>query len=416
MVKFKSIPLFLLVVLVAVASLTLSLNLKASSETTQISDDQTYSWWTRPIAAKVENNSYITGVDNQGNWIVSLTKNGKTQTKKIAEAKEADDHNAPAILANEGKDSLIFFARHHKSRNISFVRAAEGTLNFGPIQNIIFPKNTTYTQVLNDGSDRIILLTRSGICQWRYVVSEDYGKSWSNPKILLDTCKRLENVYLLASKSDANPDQYHLAMTAHPEQSTWRNISYASLNFKTGEITNSNGVLGNIFASNKAILTDDTFEKTNLVDQNDPNNRLRLLDIADKRGKTIILYAEWKNDNLPVYKMAIRNQPGEWTSVDLGISSGKAFGGKAVTYIGGAMFDSNKQNTIFISKEDGGNWSILKYKLDAKLSLTNPSVVASSPDPLVRPLSIAGDKNSLVYQKIEHYSSFTNYKTSLLSQ
>ena len=372
-----------------------------------------YSWWTHPVATTVGDSTYFGGVTADGTWVVARQRGDLVEARTLLQGFEPDDHNAPSILARPGRDVLVFFTRHAKSNVVYHRRAPSDTLRFGSLGAIEFPGLVTYTQVLHAGGDRVAVLTRSG-CTWSYVLSEDYGLTWHAPRVLLEACAI--RPYVLTTPSQSTPGLYHFAVYPHPTEPdpVERRIRYGRIDFTTGRVTSGGALLGDVFTGGGLPVLPHELEDIPLRLRDD--ERIRLLDVGDEHGRTVVFFARWRHSRTPFsprYFMSARDGAGSWTSWSLGLTAGAPFWDPS-TYVGGIALDRDVGSHVYVSSELSGVWRITRYTLDPSLALTQPVVLATSTRPLVRPYVPHGG-DAVLYQELSKYQTFFKYRATLHS-
>jgi hypothetical protein len=370
----------------------------------KVSGNAIYSWWNHPIATKVGSDTYFTGITDVGAWRVF--KNSSTTYTTLDDDGDGDDHNAPTILAKSGSDTIAFYTRHGTQNYVSYRKAAEGTLSFGSRQYVYFSGDVAYSQVLNNGNT-IVLFTRVGTT-WEYSYSTDYGDTWSTSQTFYESVTG--RVYLNFQESETTAGLYHFAAAYNPDNPNPHYIAYGQLNIVTGDVSNTaDGVFDNIYSP-----TGLPFRKGHLDDlgviQND-DQHVRLLDVGDKYGKTVVYYAKWDGGITSRYYYAVHNTDGTWSRYALGIYTGKCFTPteEAKHYIGGLALNRNGTNTLYVSHESGGTWYLQSFPINSDLTIgTANTIDTSTTYPLVRPYAIHG-ANTAIYQELHTYDTFKQY-------
>jgi hypothetical protein len=382
----------------------LSIGGVAQAAPVKVSGNAIYSWWNHPIATKVGSDTYFTGITDIGAWRVF--KNSSTTYTTLDDDGDGDDHNAPSILVNAGKDTIAFYTRHNTQTYISYRVAPEGTLNFGTRQYIYFPTTVTYSNVISKG-DRIVIFTRCGE-NWCSSVSEDYGQTWSTGQLFYESVSG--RVYMNLQQSEEDSDIYNFATAYNPDNANPHYIVHGQFNIETGDVTTANGTVANIYDHTGTL----PFRKQHLEDlaviQNN-DQHIRLLDVGDKYGKNVIYYAKWDGGTTSKYYYAVHNTDGTWSRYSLGIYTGKCFTPteEAKHYIGGLALNRNGTNTLYVSHESGGTWYLQSFPINSDLTIgTANTIDTSTTYPLVRPYAIHG-ANTAIYQELHSYITFKDY-------
>lgn len=381
---------------------------------TKISSNGGYTYnWTNPYAVYDGTDLWFTGINNAGIWRVFKNDTSSSLNYCDLDTAEDDDHNAPSLLIKSGKDKLVFYTRHNASQIVNYgkITVVSGQVTYTDLGNLYYPSNVTYTRALSYG-DKIVLLTRSGTGKWQYRISEDWGANWGDAFVLLDYSEG--NIYPAIQEFDSTADKYHIAMALNPANTTPHFITYGTLDMTTGDVSNFAGVIGNIYDQTNLPLGKSDFDDLGVV--NTSGRQTRLLDVADKQGKTCVVYCQWDGGVVSRYYKAIQNNDGSWTRSTIDNSNGPLVTGAEFTptseakhYIGGISFDRNAQNRLYISNEESGTWRIRKYELDSNLALITPLTLQSSTDkPLIRPIGVKGQTKTL-WQEARVYNGFGDY-------
>lgn len=381
----------------------------ASAAPVKISGNAIYSWWIHPLAQQVGSDVYFTGVTQDGTWRVF--KNNSTEAYvSLDNDGPGDDHNAPSILMKPGKDAIAFYSRHGTQNYVSYRKAPEGTLGFGARQYVNFPSSVAYSQILSYG-DKLVLFTRTGQ-KWSYSVSEDYGGTWGASAYFYESVSG--RVYINFEKSETTAGLYHFAVAYNPDNLNPHYITYGTLDLTTGDVSKHTGVVANIYDHTGTL----PFRKQHIDDlgviQND-DQHVRLLDVGDKHGKTVVYYAKWDGGITSRYYQAVQNSDGTWTRTSLGITTGRCFTPteEAKHYIGGVALNRNDADYLYASYEAGGTWYIKKYPINSDMTLGTATTIASdSTYPLVRPYPIRG-ADKVIYQRLKSYTTFKQYSSEL---
>lgn len=385
----------------------------------RLSNNLAYSWWVHKIAVREAgtDNLLYGGVKSDGDprifrWQPGDTEPADIENHILYDAQEADDHNGISILSQENKDLLVFWQRHGKSQFINYWRAPEGTFNFGTKKTITFPNNVTYCQQLVDG-DKIILICRVGSSGWQYVISEDWGATWSEPAPFFDGSAFGGQIYVNTMAFENDPTKFHITAYGHPTSSPLRDVCYFEFDIVTGDFTAGGNVVANLYSSSNMPLTPGAGELVWTPNPNVAGEKVRMLDVGDKYGNPAVLLAKW-NDNtqIPQYYVAWRDN-GVWKNFKYQ-SSGGVFddgGGRKYTY--GMCFDRNNENKLYmIAKEDGTRYRIKRYDVAADFTISNEAILGDTTTQLARPYAPHG-REGVIYQVLETYNGFTDYLIEL---
>lgn len=373
---------------------------------TQLSGNGIYSWWTHPIAQKLGSDLYFTAVNSSGLWRVYRNDLNDYVTLGTG---NGDDHNAPSVIAEAGKDIIAFYTQHGLTDTVRYKKCATWP-TFGSEQSITFPFAVSYSQTITDAqNDTIYLFTRSSSKQWYVTKSEDWGDTWSTPILFFESSVTQSRMYCLIQPSESEPGVFHLAATGHPGPSTtWKTIRYGKIDISTGDISTSGGLaIANLDGTSLPL------NEYSLEEAWTPSGtyRVRLLDVGDKEGQSIVLYARWADDApTPRYYYAVRDDStGVWTHTYLA-SSGGVYGDPVRQYVPGTCLDRNGNNWIYLGRQLSGVYRMERFELTSSLALdTITTIMTDSDEWLARPYAIRGDDN-LLFIKLVTYNDFDDYK------
>lgn len=368
-----------------------------------VSENLTWTYnWVGPTAIKQGTNVYLSGLNSSGTYrLWKRDSSNNLAYASLATAPEVDDHNTPAVLAQDNKNVVVFYTRHNDDKVMHYKVASAGSLTFGSDNTLTYSDTITYAQVWSYG-DKVILVNRLGRCQWVYRVSEDYAATWGNETVLFDVCANNDLVYAMIQPTPT-AGVFHLSFYSHPNQSTWKNILVGKLDLTNGNITDSTGTVANIDGTGLPL------DETDLdhVDFPTTDRTTRYFDIGTKQGKTYGWYAQQIGDNGWKYYYFYQNTDGTITRVNSNIAAPPFYG----TYLGGAALDRNGNNTLYLSEKASTGtqpWKLKQYTINSDMSITLVSTQADSASPLVRPVAPIG-QNSVFFQRLGTYNDFTDF-------
>ncbi|WP_375000320.1 hypothetical protein [Aeromicrobium sp. CTD01-1L150] len=453
----------LLLALVACGALLTAVTADASSSPTVSSEpvkrsgNSGYTWWTDPLMARKPGSFYFTGVTANGTQRVYRWGRTKARPKlhltyTNLRKRPADDHNAPAISMAEGRPSLVFYTGHPGT--MFFRRAPTGSnpvlgrkhaRAFGNEQRMPFDRPTTYAQVLRDGP-RVVVLSRylgGGQSGWYYVTSQNSGRTWTRPAELFDS--ESHQAYLMVRPMDTDRSRLHVTAYYHPKHGPENVIGYRTMSmsdFWNGRAERFTiGALEPVWTSDQPALpglssleeprqekeeapahpTPDVLEIPELpagpqqqVDPRlppeivPPNTRsVRMLDVGDKRGRTMVFGATWDaSNNVPVYLQMVRRADGSWSRHTLR-SAGGGYGSGNGNYIPGLTLDDRRGvDRVYYGYKSRDRWNLASANLAANGRVGTPTVLRQSDRPLARPVVLGRD---LMYQRIDRYTTYRDY-------
>lgn len=373
-----------------------------------------YSWWTHPIAVYKSSKTRFGGVmHSDGDWRIfnatdSDTVDTPPQNSIIYQGLEPDDHNAPSRLEITGKDSVVCFTRHAASVYLNYMKAPENTTNYGTKQSISFPGNVTYSQILNQGGDKSVIFVRSGQ-SWYYVVTENHFSTFTTPQAFMTPTTG--SIYLNFQESETTPGLYHIAGAPNPTSTSEHFIIYGTLDFSSGDVTDGTNTIANIYSPSALPI-----DQTDLVDTNpvsSTSEKVRLLDVGDKFGISLIYYAKWDVlTNTPYYWQATLTA-GVWVHASLGITAPIFKYTSSSTYVSGLALDRNGNDKIYICERSSGTSTVKKYPLvntAGVVTLGSSTTLSTSSKWLVRPYPVR-NANKVLFQELITYNSYSDYQS-----
>lgn len=382
---------------------------------TQVSGNGIWSWWGMPVSVKRDGNIYFTAVTIEGYW--RIFKNDSTSYVTLGTGNE-DDHNTPCMVNESGKPLVVFYTQHGVTTTVKYKICGldgSGNLdwpNFGSQQTITFPNGTTYVQAITDSAnDTIYLFTRSSEQQWYFAKSEDWGQTWDDPVLFFETAVTGARMYCLLQPSESESGVFHLAAYGHPSDD-WKTIRYGKIDISTGTIsTYGNSNVANLDGTGLPL------DEHSLEQAYTPSGtrRARLLDIGDKEGKSVLLYARWDDTTtIPEYCYAVRNDStGVWSHTYITSSGGTFDPVEARKYVPGMCLDRNGNNWIYLGRKLSTTWKMERYDLNSSLAVTGSSTVMTDSDKwLVRPIATRGS-DGMRFCRLISYNGFDDYQSHI---
>ncbi len=373
---------------------------------------RTYNW-IQPCAVTQGTDTYFSGViDTNGDWRVYRSDvNGTVTYQKLYDATEQDDHNAPALAIQPGKDMIAFFARHGQSAYLNYCTSPLGALNFGAKSSLTFSRgSTTYCQPIFKGND-LYVFVRNSSEYWSFKHSPDWAATWDSGETDFIYGGTGNKIYIVLKQDESNTDLYHCAAYGHPSESSLRDIWYCTLNISTGDIaTPAQGTIANMDGTNLPL----NITSLDTAWLHTGTYQSRLHDVAIKQGKPCILRAQWSDGSpIPLYKMTYLNS-GTWNHVTVETSGGEFFN-SGRKYVGGMSFDKAGQNRFYLSKKDTADnniWKVRTWLINSDMTVTYSSTRDTSSQILARPIPVQNG-NGVVYCQFSDYTSFTNFNAAM---
>ncbi|HEY3737559.1 MAG TPA: IPT/TIG domain-containing protein [Jatrophihabitans sp.] len=392
--------------------------------------DAGYTWWASPSAVDDGPVTWLGSINHYGTVQISRIDRslGTTTTADLGDVK-ADEHSTPAVAFDSGQSNiLVFYTAHNGDTFVRYRSVNRSTLAMGTAQTIQFGNLVTYTQVMQFGSE-IVLLTRSGSESWDYVISHDWGATWSSVYSLIDTTGAGQVYMLLRPLTDAG--QYQFAFYGHPTNSTIHDLFYGRIDLASGTVSDAQGdVIGRLgsTAIGSSGLPGPNLDprKTDVPNLSKAyavpaGDDVRLLDIGLLDGKPVVGFGEWSladpNQLASYHVVTYDSTSTNWFISPWGPPSGNPFGtDQEGHYIAGLSFGPD--DTVYVAWQDlaTGAWYVGSALWDGT-TFSAFTVLKSSPDAaLARPIvpaNSATGTTKVLYQQLEFYNSYSsNYSVT----
>lgn len=399
-------PVKTIIAIVAAALLLSTTGSPVQANQTEITD-AAYSWWVHPLAA----------VDVEGRtWAGSISLDGTVQVAIDGmivpiDKVEHDEHNAPALAvhdSNPNRPVVAFNARHGRDSVVRY-RTIDSDGNDGPMKTINIGKRTTYSQVVTY-KDTIGLFVRGSACAWFFVVSDDWAKTWSTPRQILNGCAQGKNLYLTTGPHP-NSALFRIAVYGHPVSSRWNNIEYGYVDLRDGRVRiPGRKVVANIRTGYSLPIIRGDLRS---IYSPPEGSVIRMFDVSTVDGYPAVVFAEW-DESLDGTRGPARYRTARWNgsnfeSMDVGRYAGPPFW-EPSNYLRGAAFSDTGE--LYTSSDNGlerWDWGNERWS-------SEPFVVDTSPN-TARPYGIRGGNGRIMWQHLLEYGSrFDSYNiTSVFS-
>jgi hypothetical protein len=382
-------------------------------------DNAVYDWWAQSVSVNDGDFTWIGTIARGGTVRVAKTNpaTGTYQWATLAPAGEIaiDEHNTPALAYDDAKPYLIAFYTQHGTDNIMRYRTVDrDSLAVGPLKTLTFSAYITYAQVIHHG-DRLMILTRVTASEWRYRLSDDFGDTWGDERILING-SGLGQMYSLIKPASDDGDLNHLVFYGHPISSTFRNVVYAQIHLQSGEVTRMDGtVIGNINDPDGPSLLPDQMQAAIT-----PGTgwKVRLLDVGMVAGKPAITYAVWNaavdEAGPATYKVKMYHDNNTWTTPSWVAAAGGVIGyDPAIHYVGGTALGPN--GLLYSVRNSGTTWIFEKWQWNGTTFVFVNEIARDSTQKLARPyVPLNAGATQVTVVRFSKYVTYTNYDSDVL--
>ena len=399
-----------------------------NSETYQsFTFDGSWCWFSDPRAVYFEGKNkctYSGWIDSYGNIFISAYNhdNGRTQTHKLYDRLEADDHDNPSILIDKKGVLTVFFSKHAAGEPIHMMRSTspeditswekEKLLNLNDTNK--YPdwiNSYTYCNPvqLSAEDNKIFLFWRGIDGKPTFSTSTDNGENWTKGKIFVmpERIYGFRRPYVKIYSTGV--DKIHILFTdGHPRNELQNSVYY--MYYQKGAFYKADGTkIKNI--SDEAVTPR---EADMVYDARISNQKAWVWDVAqDEKGNPEIAYTKFPNDTTHIYAYAHWNGK-SWQNIDL-INSGKWFPKTPIgkvepepNYSGGMNLDKESPNTLYLSVNRHGVFEIEKWTQTNKNKTWKiENITRGSAKDNVRPFAVVGAKEGNPLQVL--WMQNTNY-------
>jgi hypothetical protein len=392
-----------------------------------VTNNGAWCWFSDPRAVSFKgqrDRTYVGWVSSTGDIVIAAVDNqsGKAEQHIMREAFQKDDHACPSILTRPDGRVLVFYSPHGgkmylvRSKSPEDISAWENEEELKEFGNKVCYSNPVQ---LSAEQNRIYIFWRRSDWQPGFSWSDDGGKSWIEPKILIRTSKpgNIQRPYVKISSDGIK--RIDIAFTdGHPEVEPENSIYH--IYYEGGSIYQTNGE--KICFLNELPLT--TGQVNKVYDASLTKARAWVWDIATgKKNKPVIVYTTMPDSTDHHYQYA-RWTGNRWINTEI-TPAGKWFPqtpeNKKETesyYSGGIVIDHNNPSVVYLSKPENSVFEIEMQQLsgDAKKWIKTP-VTQNSEKSNVRPVVVRNYSATgprLFWMNLSgYYIHYTNFSTSL---
>lgn len=375
-------------------------------------------WWIYPQSMYVSanNRTYFGAVSATGQILAcAFDHDTDTARRYLVGTAIADDHCTPSINVKSGRRPLIVWTRHGLTNNIYYRVGAgpddirnwetEGTIDMGG--------GASYTQVhyceteSSASEDVYYVFVRAG--SWklaRLVVNHATGGVTSS--IINATNFLHSSSHYLTSVSSG--DVIRVAAGSNPA-ATEHDIYYFEIDLSDGSITApGTSLAANLDGTNLPVGPGDVLK---VVDVSG-NDITRLFYVRNAPEAAAICYAKWDSTDLNTREYFHVEIADPMNPVSMGLSGVEVGYTPAVSYIGGMAYpDPPVADTVYLSREAAGTWTIEKWTKDGTWS---GETLKSSGTPIWRPNSpVGGGPIQVLHNNTSLYNSYNDYASDIES-
>jgi hypothetical protein len=247
--------------------------------------------------------------------------------------------------------------------------------------------------------------------------SDDGGQTWADGRVVISPMPFSWGQRPYVKYYSDGKSKIHMVFTdGHPRDEPTNSVYYACY---------YNGVFHRADGSSICTIDDLPFEPkdaTLVYDASQTGDRAWVYDIyADNKGNPAVAYARYPTEKDHIYHYAWFD--GEvWNDKRI-VDSGKWFPQtpdgereREPHYSGGLTISPVQEHTLFVSREVNGVFEIEEWRLNVNTGewKTTPITQNSETDQ-VRPYAVKNtDKTLLLWNSVERYVHYTDYKTGVM--
>ncbi len=407
----------------------------------KLTDDGAWCWFSDPRAvySHPRKDLIVTGWVTKNGSVEAASldlKTGRMEKTTLYSKLEVDDHDNPAFLALPDGNLLAMYTWHGGKKDamgvIRNTTAVPGDVRSFSGPHVFLPKTEallktfvreTYTYanpfMLSRENNRIYCFGRWTGFKPNLITSEDGGKTWSDPKVVV-TSRNLDvnNRPYVKYYSDGISRVHMIFTDGHPAVEPLNSVYYCY--YEDGSFWRADGsrictVEQLPFHPSDASLVYQASRET---------GKAWIFDIVADKDKPVVAYTRYPTDTLHHYYYA-RYEGGSWQHHKL-IESGKWFPQtqpgareREVNYSGGMTFDPSDPSVIYLSHQVDGRFEISKAKRERsgnswKITPVTRDSEFDNVRPFVPRFRKKGEKNVLLWMQNRKYIHYTDYDTSIM--
>jgi len=405
-----------------------------------LTDDGAWCWFSDPRAI-YSGNQVITGWVKRDGSVEAASldlKTGQKTTKVLYPQLEVDDHDNPAFLALADGNILAMYTWHGgkpgKWGVIQNVTSQPGDVTSFSDARVFTPRTDelvkkfvreSYTYAnpfsLSAENGRIFCFGRWIGYKPNLIISDDQGKTWSEPRVVV-TSPNLDvnNRPYVKYYSDGTSKIHMIFTDGHPRVEPTNSVYYCY--YEKGAFWRADG-------SKICTVEELPFHPTDasVVYRATPETgKAWIFDIVTDKGRPVVAYTRYPTDTLHHYYYAIYEK-GAWSHHKI-IESGRWFPQtqpntveREVNYSGGLTFDPTNPEVLYISHQINNRFEISRVEKkkggkDWKITPVTRNSQYDNVRPFVPRYRTDGQKNILLWMENRRYIHYTDYDSSIRYQ
>lgn len=379
-------------------------------------------WWSSPLAATYSDQyadaTYVGFATRNGDWgILRIDNKTNTHSRTILGHNVIDDHNVPVTLQIPDGRVVAFYAQHANEAKLHYrVSQSANQDDWGEKLEVATSGFATYP------CPRIV----NGYIQLWYRTGASSAGQWCQRRLQLATSNILRedhwtteitvynHEYQTFYEASTVAEQWKVFHYQNPISGTNHDIYYSFIQ-PTGGILKPGGTQYGNAVSNVGLPVSDT-EGLKAVDAGGGNNSTRLLAAGENSDdKPAIIYCRFDktgDGTDGVYYMGnYHSSSAVFNELSLG-SAGLPIDNPASSfYFGGASFNSDNKNIVYVTRESAGVWTLEALTIaNDLLSIASTEILKTSGDKLSRPYYNNGRVFVTVFSA---YTSYSNWQGDL---
>lgn len=383
-----------------------------------VTNDESYSWYSKPIAINDGGFTYSGSVDQNGRQVFSRYEQlGERTTVIIRDDQTTDEHQQPAFVKKDGIFYVFGTPRNEQKGTFRTVNpdmtglsAETDIVPLMGFNSTNSPNGVSYNQIYVH-NNRFFYFTRRNEFNWAVSWSDDNCQTWTTYLDLIqkNTAVIPDKLYLYGVYDNGI---IHFTAYHHPDVVDANEVYYFTLNCDTGAVLENGVSKGNLYSSWVPInVHNDLTNIYNLA----TGRSLKFCDAAIQGNNVLFGYGDFEDGVDGTYKLLqIAKGTHNLATYDISNTGVETYSGG---YLGSFYFQQSLtnewNNTVFVARNetvtekiwyveeyvfDGNNFSLVKEidQLPAGvdgLSLTRPITPYGSDSGGVQCIYQKGDYN-----------------------